>query len=162
MSTLTRDEEYALLDHLQEDPAALEEHIRSGGTYGGYVSAWKANRDNAARAVGISNAVARQVLALPLGDGYWGTPQQTVRDYLVELLAEFWAGNADPKYGMAGNSDWQYDLYGPLSRAGLIPGWKDGWGIGYHEDGSSHPEEAERANELIAAAIRALGSVVSQ
>lgn len=157
MSDLTNVEQDLLFEHLNEDGNGLVEHIRSGGTFDGYVSAWRANRDRAARATGIDPITVSRVLAAPLGDGYWGTPQQTVRDYLVELLAEFWAGNADPKYGMVGNSDWQYDLYRALSRAGLIPGWRDGWGVGYLDDGSHRPDDRERADALITAAIRALG-----
>lgn len=100
-----------------------------------------------------------EVLALPLDheDCRWHTtPGATVRDYLIELLAQFWAGEADPKYGMVGGSDWQHDLYVPLRNAGLIPAWEDGWGVGRRTDGTARPEDQQHADALIAAAIRAL------
>lgn len=75
----------------------------------------------------------------------------TVREYLVTLFREFFRGNADFKYGL-GDSDWQYDLYGPMINAGLLPGRasyvNDGWGL----------TEAEQAilGRLIDAAIAEL------
>ena len=81
------------------------------------------------------------------------TEQGTVRDYLAELLASLWLGEADPKYGMTGESDWHYDLYGPMRDAGLIPQWRDGYGIGYRPDGSHVKEDRQRADVLIVSAM---------
>jgi hypothetical protein len=39
---------------------------------------------------------------------------------------------------------------------GLIPGWCDGYGVGYRLDGSGHPEDQKLADTLLAAAARAL------
>jgi hypothetical protein len=96
---------------------------------------------------------ADEVLALHTREG------MTVRTYLAELLAALWMGSADPKYGMTGESDWQYDIYVPMRDAGLIPAWEDGWGVGYRTDGSEHPEDRRHADRLICAAIlRATGT----
>lgn len=87
------------------------------------------------------------ILALKVDD-------RTVRVYLAELLAALWLGEADPKYGMTGGSDWHYDLYGPMRDAGLIPPWEDGYGVGYREGGWGHePEDRRRADALISATI---------
>jgi hypothetical protein len=92
---------------------------------------------------------AQQVLALPVeyGEG------ATVRDYLAELFAAFWEGRASDKYGMTGESDWRYQLYEPLRDAGLIPGWVDGYGVGYRTETDRHIEDEKLADSLIAAAI---------
>jgi hypothetical protein len=103
----------------------------------------------------IDRETARQVLALPLGE--YAPVAGTVRDYLLELLAKFWAGEADDKYGMTGESDWQYDLYVPLRDAGLIPGWEDGYGVGYRTKTERHPEDRKLADDLISAAIAEIG-----
>lgn len=86
------------------------------------------------------------------------TNHGTVRDYLTKLLIEFWLGHADDKYGFTSMSDWRYDLYRPLRDLGLIPAWRDGYGIEYPEDGGP-PDHARRyhADLLIAEAIRVLG-----
>jgi hypothetical protein len=98
-----------------------------------------------------------EVLALPLTQFCrWTGGDNTIRAYLTELLVQLWAGDADPKYGMIGDSDWQYDLYDPLCDAGFIPAWQDGFGVGFHRDGTQHPEDQERADALINSAIRAL------
>lgn len=96
-----------------------------------------------------SEQICGQILALETRQG------DTVRVYLTELLAGLWLGEADPKYGMTGESDWHYDLYGPMRDAGLIPPWRDGWGVGYREDGwgKDHPEDQQRADALICATI---------
>ncbi len=91
--------------------------------------------------------LADRVLALT-------TPQGTnVRTYLAKLLCMLWLNSASPKYGMTGESDWQYDLYVPMRDAGLIPPWEDGWGVGYRADGSNHSEDQRDADRLICAAI---------
>ena len=98
---------------------------------------------------------ADALLALPLPEGASAGP--TVRGYLVALLAALWAGTADAKYGLSGNSDWQFELYEPALKAGFAGGltdeeWKrlgDGYGI---------PAAKEMAlDALIAAAIERLG-----
>lgn len=152
---LSASEDPALVEHLQDDPGAVERHIAGGGTLLGYIAEWQRARDAAAQTTEITPEIARRVLDLPVGDR-WGNSDSTVRDYLIALLAEFWSGEVS--HGMAGNSDWQYDLYYPLNRAGLIPGWRDGWGVGYRTDGTENPEDQRRADKLITAAINALAA----
>lgn len=85
----------------------------------------------------------------------WGT----VREYLAELLAQFWQDAAGSKRGMTGESDWRYDLYQPMADLGLIPRWRFGYGIEYPEDGGDRdPARRKRADALILAAIRSLGA----
>lgn len=102
--------------------------------------------------------IVAEILALTTPGGRGG--RLTIRRYLVELLAALWTGDASGKYGMTGESDWRYDLYGPLLRAFLIPAWRDGYGVGYRLDGTEHPEDLRRANDLIVAAIKHLGGAV--
>lgn len=77
----------------------------------------------------------RELLDLPLP----GRPEgcDTMREYLVRLLGEFLAGEASFKYGMSGESDWEYDLYAPMIDAGLLPGRdhyvNDGYGLDANE-----------------------------
>lgn len=98
--------------------------------------------------------VIRQVLAAPLGpDNTLGRDDATIRDYLVETLAELVAGDLDAKYGLKGGDDWHYDLYAGLRNAGLIPQWQDGWGLS--------TSVQERADVLLAAASRALVAPVA-
>jgi hypothetical protein len=148
-------EEEALLEHLREEAnqEALGEHIRAGGSFASYATAWRIARDEAAAEKAPIPELIEQILVLPVPR--WDE-RCTVRDYLLALLTAVWAGQADGKYGMTGSSDWRYDLYDPMLRAGLIRGWKDGYGVGYREDGTLHHEDQVRANNLIAAAIRAL------
>jgi len=153
LALLADGERDALMEHLQTEPGAAEEHIRAGGSLASFVMGWKAARDAAAEAKEISAELADQVLALPVPR--WDE-RETVRDYLLALLNALWTGQADPKYGMTGDSDWRYDLYEPMSAAGVIRGWKDGYGIGYHEDGTQHPEDRKRADQIVSAAIRRL------
>lgn len=82
----------------------------------------------------------------------------TVREYLTELLARLWLDEAGGKYGMTGESGWRYDLYRPMADLGLIPRWRDGYGIEYPEDGGPRDSgRRTRADALIVAAIRSLG-----
>jgi hypothetical protein len=155
MTELSIAEETALVEHLTLAPDALETHIRAGGTFAEYVQRWKRDRDEAARRKKPDPATLAAVLAAP-ADKYDDCP--TVRHYLVELLAKFWAGEANQKYGMGGDSDWQYDVYEPLCRAGLIPGWRQGYGIGYRADGTVDRGDQKRADKLIVAAIRTLAA----
>lgn len=148
-------EEAVFAKHLLRADGAeqLEAHIRAGGTTDTYLAAWRTQRDEAAAAVTVSPQTARQVLDLPVPR--W-EPDATVRDYLTALLARLWDGEADPTYGMAGNSDWRYDIYEALLTAGLIRSWKDGWGVGYRDDDQHHREDVHRADRLVFAAIEAL------
>ena len=76
----------------------------------------------------------------------------TVRKYLVKLLGEFLAGEASPKYGMTGESDWEYDLYAPMINAGLLPGRDH-----YENDGYGLDEKEEKVlKDLLLAAVREL------
>ncbi len=96
----------------------------------------------------------RRVLAAPLGPGnVLGRDDATVRDYLVESLAELVAGDLNSKYGLSGGDDWHYDLYVPLRNVGLLPAWRDGWGL--------NADNQHRADVLLAAAARALVAPVA-
>jgi len=101
----------------------------------------------------VSPETARQVLDLPLPDGN-DADAATVRDYLLKLLAELWREEAgfDSKKPF-GNSGWQYDIYVPLIRAGLVAGSLD-----EYDDVSGDFEFAD-ADRLILAAIAELGRV---
>jgi len=75
----------------------------------------------------------------------------TVRGYLVALLDQPW--REDECFSGKrpfGNSSWQYDLYGPMVKAGIITGQLD-------EDGYIEQADIRRADELILAAIASLG-----
>lgn len=92
----------------------------------------------------------QQILSCPMiADNDSGA--STVRGYLVELLATVWR----EEEGFSGkrpfgNSDWQWEVYASLVKAGLLDGSvKDG----YLDD----VDESAGA-ELILAAIRALGA----
>lgn len=93
--------------------------------------------------------IGEQILALKVFD----RGSATVRAYLAELLAALWLDEADPKYGMTGESDWRYDLYAPMRDAGLIPPWRDGYGIGYRLEGHFVVGDRQRADVLICATI---------
>lgn len=149
MTALNPVEQQALIEALSDDAGPLEAHIAAGGTFDSYVTGWQQARNAAGQATEIGPELGRRILALPMGDRW--EPGSNVRDYLGALLAAFWDGSADAKTGMTGNSDWQYDLYEALLRAGLIPGWVDGYGI-------ATPEDQLRADQLILAAINALAS----
>lgn len=158
MTELSIDEEEALLEHLRTAPAAMEDHIRSGGTFDTYLTAWKNARDEAARAKLPSPELIAQVLDCPMPDNNAGA--DTVRGYLLELLEMVWV-EEDGFSGKRpfGDSGWKHEIYGALNRAGIIPGWRQGWGIGYRADGTEHPEDRQRADQLIVAAIRSLEGV---
>jgi hypothetical protein len=90
-----------------------------------------------------------QLLALSLpedNDAHAGT----VRDYLIELLAELWREEAQfSSKAPFGNSGWQYDIYAPMISAGLAAGSLD-------EDGYVEDCDTREADGLIIAAIRSL------
>lgn len=145
---LTDGEWQALREHLLAEPGTVEAHIQGGGTLAGYVAGWREARNAVAAAKEISAELVDQVLGLPVPR--WD-PEATVRDWLAAFLRQVWLGIAN--YEMAGNSDWRYDLYEPLSRAGVIRGWRDGYGVGYRDDGSQHHDDVKRADAIICAAI---------
>lgn len=156
MLEMTSEEHRAFFEAVADDPGRLEEHVQAGGSVSSFLEAWRVERDAAAAARQIDPRVIQAFLAAPVYAGATGGRISTVRGYLVELLAKFWTGEATGKYGMTGESDWKYDLYAVLYQQGLIPGWRDGYGVGYRTDGSEHPEDRERADELVVAAIRTL------
>jgi hypothetical protein len=77
---------------------------------------------------------------------------RTVRDYLVALLAKLWEDqegfNGKRPFG---NSGWDSDLIAALARAELIEG-------SFDEDGYLEASDDEAGEELIAGAIKHLGS----
>lgn len=98
----------------------------------------------------ISPETARQVLDLPLPDNDAGAA--TIRDYLTSLLTELWLH----EQGFSGkrpfgNSGWQYDVYVPMIRAGLVAGSITEW------DEAGDDFEPREADKLILAAINELG-----
>lgn len=71
--------------------------------------------------------------ALDLEVCSWNTEAPTIREYFHALLKELW----EQQEGFSGkrpfgDSGWNNDLYGPLIRAGFIPGTFDD--DGYIED----------------------------
>jgi hypothetical protein len=90
----------------------------------------------------------QQVLDLGLPRNDAGA--STVRGYLVELLAELW--RKEQMFSGKrpfGNSCWQYDVYGPMVRAGWVPG-------SFDEDGYLDECDTQVADRLILAAIQAM------
>ncbi len=100
----------------------------------------------------ISSETARQVLGLPLPDNDTGTA--TVRDYLVALLTELWREEAGfSSKRPFGTGGWQYDVYVPMIRAGLVAGTLD------EDDDPGDDFDYREADKLILAAIDQLGKV---
>jgi hypothetical protein len=94
----------------------------------------------------------QQTLAVPM-------PEQegieTIKDYLIVLLSELWI----QREGFSGKrplgeSGWEYDLYVPLARAGLIKVKMSNDRHTFQEPLT--PEVKAEADRLIAEAIRAL------
>ena len=98
----------------------------------------------------ISCAQARAVLGLTL-DPHNDANASTIRDYFVKLLLLVWKhGECFDGKRPFGNSSWEYDLYRPLGREGLI-------NLTFDEDGSVDQfdwEEQQKADRLIEAAIQ--------
>lgn len=92
---------------------------------------------------------ARRLLDLPLPPNESGAT--TVRGYLTELLIRLWEYenmfSGKRPFGMSG---WQYDLYVPMIRAGLVTGEFDA-------DDELVRFDDVRADDLVLAAIRELG-----
>lgn len=67
----------------------------------------------------------------------------TIKEYFIEILKRFW----EEKEGFSGkrpfgNSGWDWDLFIPLIKAGLIKGELD-------EDGDIEDFDEKQANEII-------------
>jgi hypothetical protein len=96
----------------------------------------------------ITAEQTQEILGMELGPNDSGA--STVRGYLVALLRELWReGEGFSGKRPFGNSSWEYDLYPPLIKAGLIRGKLD-------EDGYIEDVDDKRGDELIAAAIASL------
>ncbi len=159
MTSWTDGEREAFVEHLQESAAAVEAHVRGGGTLDAYAAEWKTRRDEAAAGTQVSAEVADRILGLAVPR--WDD-KATVREYLAALLDGVWKAEAGGKYGITGDSDWRYDVYEPLNQAGLIRGWREGYGVGYREGGRQavfFPEDAKRADALVASAIRRMAGL---
>ncbi len=160
LEDMTGVEQRAFSDEIMKDPRRLEAHIVNGGTIETYLHAWRTKRNQQAidRGDVADDETIRAILAAPLGpETRWGRPDNTVRDHLTELLAQLVVGgDVNGKYGMIGDSDWEYDLFKAMYRAGVIPAWRDGYGVGDRPDGTNHPEDRHRAYRLLQAACRAL------
>ena len=76
----------------------------------------------------------------------------TIRQYLQKLLLTLWAeGEGFSGKKPFGNSGWEYDLYKPLIRAGVIPGVLDD--DGYIDDvdtSAGHAAITEAIKEVFA------------
>lgn len=95
-----------------------------------------------------------EVLDCPMA-GHNDANADTVREYLTALLRTLWTEeegfSAKRPFG---NSSWQYDVYIPLVKAGLISGKLD-------EDGYVEECDDKAADKLILAAIERLGAPVA-
>jgi hypothetical protein len=94
----------------------------------------------------------QQLLGLPLPENDSGA--DTVRGYLIALLTQVWQeGEGFSGKRPFGNSSWEYDLYQPMARAGLVTATFDE--DGYLDD---FPTASRlKADGLVLAAIKALG-----
>jgi hypothetical protein len=68
----------------------------------------------------VSAVRGEEILDLPLVYPFSGG--KTVRWYLGQMLLAAWKGKFSPKYGMTGESDWEYDLLYALIAGGFIAG----------------------------------------
>ena len=88
------------------------------------------------------------ILSLPMGKN--DADAETVGDYLVELLLSLWIqGEGFSGKRPFGNSGWEYELYYPLVKAGVI------WGE-INEDGDLVSYDFAAANEKIIEAIESM------
>jgi len=93
----------------------------------------------------------RTVLDTPMGDN--DANADTIRDYLVCLLADVWKhGEGFNGKRPFGNSGWEWELYAALVKAGHITGRFD-------EDGFIEDADRQAGDALVAAAIESLGEV---
>lgn len=98
----------------------------------------------------ISPETIQQLLALELPPNDSGA--STVRGYLTALLTAIWR----EQEGFSGkrpfgNSGWDYDVYGPMVKAGFVRGRLDA-------DGYIDSLDEATAERLILAAIEAMGA----
>lgn len=98
----------------------------------------------------MADVSPQRALALPMPDDN-DADAATIGEYLIKLLARLW----DEKEAFDGkrpfgNSDWDGELIVALIQAGAIEGELD-------EDGYINSCDDDAAEELIAAAIQALG-----
>jgi hypothetical protein len=101
----------------------------------------------------VSETTPAQLLDLPLPENDSGA--STVRGYLVALLATLWR----EQEGFSGkrpfgNSDWQYDIYVGMIKAGIVGGQID-------EDGYVEQADVATADKLILAAIQSLAETAA-
>ena len=101
-----------------------------------------------------ASVTPQQLLDLPLPENDSGA--STVRGYLVALLATLWR----EEEGFSGkrpfgNSSWQYDLYVPMIRAGIVDGALDE--NGFYVEHCDVPA----ADKLILAAIQSLAETAA-
>lgn len=100
----------------------------------------------------MSEPTLPQILDLPMSEN--DADAETVRGYLIELLAAVWQEQeAFSGKRPFGNSSWCYELYLPLAKAGYVQATFDE--DGYLDDMSG--DEQRKADLLIATAIRYLG-----
>lgn len=86
----------------------------------------------------------QEILALPMEENDSGAT--TVRGYLKALVTELWSeGESFSGKRPFGNSGWEYELYRPLVKAGLVG-----------DDGDGYPQDTLEAAALISSAIEAL------
>lgn len=89
-----------------------------------------------------------QVLDLPMGPN--DANAATVRDYLIEVLRLAWRDEADYDGKRPfGNSGWQWDVYGALADALVVPSARDEFG--------ELDLDTREADAILDAAILALG-----
>lgn len=98
----------------------------------------------------LTTPTPEQVLATPMPDN--DAAAATVGGFLIKLLATLW----QEQEGFSGkrpfgDSGWEYDVYGPLIRAGFIRG-------AFDEDGFIEDCDDQAGDALILAAIRHLGA----
>lgn len=66
----------------------------------------------------------KKVLDLPMGEN--DANASTVGDYLIKLLLTLWKeGEGFSGKRPFGNSGWEYELYSPLIKAGMVKGELD-------------------------------------
>ncbi len=91
---------------------------------------------------------ARDVLALPMERN--DANAKTVSGYLKALLLELWReGEGFSGKRPFGNSDWEYELYKPLVKAGFVEGEIDAHGNLDEVDSSAADEAIKRAIEAL-------------
>lgn len=97
----------------------------------------------------MNEPTGQEILDLPMEweDHYNDAGASTIREYLAGLAEAMWVG-ASPKRPF-GNSDWEYELYEALARAGLIESHEDQWG--------EPVVDTDKADDLIREALSALG-----